>query len=672
MIQAERFCLSGQSSDRTFATQEYDAYSQDTWRLKPNLTLTYGLRWQTSTPVYETKGFEVVPTTPLGQVFELRKQGANKGVPYNDPITLDKGGKFYGKPGFYAQDWNNFGPAIAVAYSPNLGNNWFSKLIGRDGKSSIRGGFRKTFDHIGEQLAVNFDSSNVLGFASSIGLPVNTYNITDKLAPLYTGGIPDVRTLPGIAGKFGTQLNFPLQQPSDQAQRIETSLDSAITTPYNYNYAASYERELSKGLKIQIAYVGRFARNLLAQRDIMQMNNLRDPKSGQTFYEAMNKLIDYRLAGLPINTAPSIPWFENVLPGFAGNVTLNGVVYALTSTQRAYRAIALPKVGPCTVTGTATCGQNSTDYTFKQLQWDDAPIAFMNNIFFHPQYGALSTWSTVAKSNYNSAQVSLTQRFTHDISFDFNYTYGHSLDDASGLQNAGNYSTSALIFNALNPESQYANSDFDVRHIVNANWIFGLPFGRGKTLFHDSGKIVNGILGGWQMTGIFRWNSGAPTASPFGSQRWPTNWQVSSTLVRTKQVIADPSKNVSGQPNLFSDPLATYLSFRDARAGEAGDRNVLRLPGYIDLDAGLYKTFKITERQSVTFRWEVYNVSNTQRLQSPSGFGVAAIDPFLQGQFGLPAITSAPTTFGALTSTQKPLGETKAGRIMQFALRWQF
>jgi hypothetical protein len=296
----------------------------------------------------------------------------------------------------------------------------------------------------------------------------------------------------------------------------------------------------------------------------------------------------------------------------------------------------------------------------------------MNNIFFHPQYAALNTWGTLAKSNYNSAQVSVTQRFAHDVTFDFNYTYGNSLDNASGLQNAGNFSTSALIFNPFAPNSQYANSDFDIRHIINANWVIGLPFGRGKRLFRDSGTLVNGILGGWEMTGIFRWNSGLPTASPFGSQRWPTNWQISSTLVRANPVDASPSNNVGGQPNLFSDPLAAYLSFRDARAGEAGDRNVFRTPGYIDLDAGLYKTFKVTERQSITFRWEVYNVTNTQRLTGPGGFGVSPVDPFLQGQLGLPAITSAPTTFGALTSTQKPLGETKAGRIMQFALRWQF
>src|SRR5262249_36997026 len=145
------------------------------------------------------------------------------------------------------------------------------------------------------------------------------------------------------------------------------------------------------------------------------------------------------------------------------------------------------------------------------------------------------------------------------------------------------------------------------------NWLIGLPVGRNKLLLSDANKVVNGILGGWQMTGIFRWNSGAPTTSPFGSQRWATNWEISSGMVRTAPTVTNPSKNVNGSPNLFANPLAAYLAFRDARAGEGGDRNVFRLPGYIDLDAGLTKNFKIGEHQSISFRWEVYNVTNTQR-----------------------------------------------------------
>jgi hypothetical protein len=658
---------SGTSSARTFNTQEYDLYAQDIWRFRPNLTFTYGVRWGTSTPVYETKGFEVVPTTPLGQFFANRVAGSNQGLPYNKPITLDKGGKFYGKPGFYPQDWNNFAPTFAFAYQPTIHNKFWRTLLGGEGKSVVRGGFRVTYDHIGEQLAVNFDASNQLGFASALSIPVNTYNISTRLAPLYTGGVPDVRTFPGVAGNFSNSLSFPLTQPSDGAQRIETSLDSAITTPYNYNVAFSYERELGKGLKIQASYVGRFARNLLAQRDVASFNNIRDPKSGLTWYDAMRALINYRYQGMPVTGVPPLPFFENLFPGLAGNFSVLGVTRALTATQRAYQRIAYPSVGgPAGGFG---------DYTFRQTQWNNLPISAIDNIFVHPQYAALTTWTTIARSNFNSAQVSVTQRLRKDVSFDINYTYGHSLDNASGLQNAGNYSTAALIFNPYNLNDQYANSDFDVRHIINSDWLVGLPFGHGKMFFSDANKWVNGIIGGWQLNGIFRWNSGLPIASPFASQRWGTNWEISSTMVRSQPVETSPTKTSAGGPNLFSDPLAAYLSFRDAVPGEGGDRNVFRLPGYFDIDTGLFKTFRITERQSLTLRWETFNITNTQRLGFAAGAniaGISPIDPFMQGRFGLAAIPSAPATFGAFTTTQKPLGETKAGRIMQFAIRWQF
>jgi hypothetical protein len=657
----------GTSSLRTFSTQEYDLYVQDIWRIKQNLTATYGLRWGTSTPVYEANGFEIVPTTPLGTFFADRVAGMNLGAPYNNPITLDKGGKFYGKPGFYPQDWNNFAPSIAIAYQPNF-HNWLGKVIGREGKSVFRGGFRVSYDHIGEQLAVNFDASNQLGFASALSIPVNTYNITDRLAPLYTGGTPDVRTYPGIAGNFSGSLTFPLTQPSDGAQRIETSLDSAITTPYNYNVAFSYEREIGKGLKIQAAYVGRFARNLLAQRDVASFNNIKDPKSGQTYFDAMRQLILLRYQGTAVTSVQPIPFFEDLLPGLAGTFSVLGTNRALTATQRAYQRIAYAGVGG--VGGTSGFG----DYTTRQTQWNAAPVSLIQNMFVHPQYAALTTWTTLAKSNYNSAQFSLTQRLRHDVSFDINYTWGHSLDNASGLQNSGNYSTAALIFNPFNLNDQYASSDFDIRHIINSDWLVGLPFGRGKKFLGSADKWVNGVIGGWQLTGVFRWNSGLPVATPFASGRWGTNWEISSFMVRVADVPTTQDKGATGGPNLFPNPLAAFTSWRDPLPGEGGDRNVLRLPGYFDIDAGLYKTFKITERQSLTLRWETYNVTNTQRLTNPSGFGIGPVDPFLQGQFGLGAITSAnlPATFGVLSSTQKPLGESKAGRIMQFAIRWQF
>lgn len=654
--QSGQLLPAGSSADRTFATQEYEGYWQDSWRMRSNLTFTYGVRWTTSTPVYEVNGFQVQPTTSLGGYFERRKASADAGIPFSDPISLDLSGKANGRPGFYKQDWNNFAPVLAVAWSPVLPDNFWGKLIGREGKAVIRGGFRTTYDRIGSALAVNFDLNNQLGFASALTVPVNTYNVSTKLAPLYTGGPMDVRTLPGIAGLFNSTLTFPLSAPANGAERIETSLDDTITTPVNYSYNFSYAREIGKGLSIEASYVGRFARNLLAQRDIMHFNNIRDTKSGQTWYDAMRQLIDLRYAGVPITSVQPIPFFENILPGIAGTFPVLGVNRTLTATQSAYRRIALPSVG----------GQNVTDYTFLQsgARWDDKPASIFNNTFVNPQYAALNAWSTFAYSNYNSAQISVRQRLTRDITFDFNYTLAHSLDDASGLQNAANFAASSLIFNPLNPEQNYADSDFDIRHVINANWLVGLPFGRGKALLSDAGRVTNAIFGGWQLTGIFRWNSGLPAGRPFAFQRWATNWQVSSGMVAVRPVETHPG-DFKGEPNLFADPQAIFLSYRDPKPGEAGDRNVLRAPGYIDLDAGLYKTFKMPwEGQALTFRWEVYNVTNTQRLTGFNGTGLNT-DPFLLGG-------QAPATFGNMTGTQAPLGETKAGRLMQFALRYTF
>ena len=634
---------------RTFATEEYEFYGQDTWRIRPDLTLTYGLRWSTSTPVYETNGLQVKPVQSLGEYFQRRVEGAAAGRPVNDLITVDLAGKENDREGYYDQDWNNFAPSIAVAWSPDLGDNWFSNLIGRNGKSVIRGGFRMTYDRTGSQLAVNFDLNSTLGFKSSSAISANTFNVSDRLGPLLTGPGQNIRTLPELI--VPGSLAFPLVTPADESQRIESSLDDTLTTPYNYNVNLTYEREVGKGLSFQTSYVGRFARDLLATRDIMHLNNIRDPQSGTTWYEAINQLIDLRNANAPITSVGTIPFFQNVLPGLAGRFNVLGQNVNLTPTQAAYRRITHSRLG----------GRNTTDYTFVQLLWDDGLSPLGDNLFFHPQYAAFSTFSNVAFSNYNAAQFSVRQRFKNDFIFDFNYTFSHSLDNASGLQSSGSYGT-AFIVNSLSPEENYANSDFDVRHIINANWLIGLPIGRGKALFGDIGRVGDALIGGWQLTGIFRWNSGLPSGEPFDADRWATNWNVQSNVVRVRSLASSPTR--TDEPNIFSDPQAAFASFRSARPGEAGDRNILRYEGYFSLDAGLAKTFKLPwEGHTLQFRWDVFNVTNTQRLTDAIGFGLDQ-DPYLGG--------SPSPDFGRLTSTQKPLNEKDAGRVMQFALRYQF
>ena len=658
----------GTPTDRSFATEEYEGYFQDSWRMRPTFTLNYGIRWSTSTPVYERNGIQVVPNVNLTDYFNQRVASSNNGVPFTDPISFILGGKANNAPGYYKQDWNNWAPSVAFAWSPDFGENTFGKIFGRNGKSVVRGGFRMTYDRIGSALTVNFDLNNLAGFTSARNINANTFDVTaGALGPEFSGLNPNVRALdfPSATGPIPTSLVFPLTVPADEEQRIESSLDQGITTPYNYSFNFSYGREIGKGLSFEASYVGRFARKLLATRDIMQLNNIRDPQSGMTFYQAMNMLIDFRNQNRLPTDVPDIAFFNNLFP----NMPAWWEDLSLTPTQAAYAFIA-PRAAPFN-------GGGVSDWTFLQLLWDDSPEcttcpfgggpAKFNNMFYQPQFGALSAFSTIARSNYNSLQLSLRQRLREDVTFDFNYTYGHSLDSVSGLQNSTSYGT-AFIVNALDPNQNYASSDFDARHIINANWVVGLPFGRGKRYWSNSNNLVDKVLGGWTTTGIFRWNTGLGIQTPFDCCVWATNWNVQSNGTRVQPIQSSPTANgFGGAPNIFSDRLAAYQSFRRARPGEVGDRNVLRAPGYIALDMGLYKSFKMPwEGHSLQFRWEVFNVTNTQRFDglTIADLGLGA-DPYR-------GLSNPSQEFGKFTSTQTPLNETKAGRVMQFALRYTF
>lgn len=633
---------SGQGIPRKFKTEEYEFYGQDSWRVTSNLTLTYGLRYSTSTPVYEANGVQVAPSVALGDYFEQRIAGANKGQPYNVPITVDLAGSVNGKKGYYDQDWNNFAPTAAVAWSPNFKNSFLKKMFGENNKSTIRGGFRMAHDRIGSALAVAFDLNSALGFTSASTVSANTFNVSSRLAPLFTNINPTVRGLPGLI--LPSSLTFPLTEPSDQAQRIQSSLDATLTTPVNYSFNLSYARDLGSGFSVEVSYVGRLARDLLVTRDIMHLNNLRDPQSGVTWYEAIRQLIDLRYANAPITSVQKIPYFENLFPGLAGNNTFLGQTVFLTATQAAYRRVAKSAVG----------GRNTTDYTFVQSLWDDG-LGYGNNLFFHPQYAALAAFSTVGSSDYNSAQISLRKRLSKGVSFDFNYTFAHSIDVASGLQTSTSYG-SAFLVNPLDVNANRGSSDFDLRHVINANYIIELPFGKGKKLLGGINKVGDALIGGWTMTGIVRYNTGLPAASPFDDGKWSTNWNLQSNGVAVRPIAASATR--TGDPNLFSDPTYAYQSYRNSYPGEYGERNQLRYPSFFGWDVGLYKSFALPwEGTRIVFRWEAFNVMNHQSFTTLANRRLAT-DPYLGA--------APPADWGRFTSIQ---GEP---RSMQFALRIEF
>lgn len=641
----------GQGIDRTFATEEYDFYVQDTWRFRQNLTFTAGLRYSLSRPVYEANGVQVKPTVGLGDFFERRKASAAQGIPLNEIITVDLAGPKNGRDGYYDWDLNNFQPRVAVAWSPSYRSGWLGKLFGADGTTVLRGGFAITNDAIGQQLAVQFDLNSTLGFSSAQTISANTFNVSDRPGPLFTSFSQDVRSLPLI--NVPSSLVFPLVNPADEAQRIESSLDDTIRTPINYSWNFSWGRKLPAGMFVEASYIGRQARNLLATRDVMALNNLVDPRSGLDWYTAAGQVHDLRAANTALARVPNIAYFDNLFPGLGPNLADafgEPTFEDLTPTQAVFFLVARD-------------GFDILDWTFVQLLLDDFS-SIGPNVFFHPQYAALATFSTVANSDYHAGTLSIRQRRGDSLYLDFNYTMSKSIDDASGLQTSNAYGT-AFILNPLRPKDNRAVSDFDVRHIVNANGLWQLPIGRGKRFMHDLHPVAEAVIGGWQLSGIFRWNSGFPIpASPFDAAQWATNWNVQSFGTRTVPIQSSPTRGGERPPNLFSDPTAAFRSFRNARPGETGDRNVLRAPGFVTLDMGLGKSFTMpwNENHRLQFRWEVFNVTNTQRL-------TITADGVTRETFGLsidPDLGTPPPVWGNLNAIQG------TPRVMQFGLRYTF
>jgi len=635
---------------REYRAEEYDFYVQDVWKIRPNLTVTLGLRYGLSMPIYEANGFETKPNIPLAEYFRRRVAASKLGQNYNAPISVILSGKANNADTLYPIDINNLQPRVAVAWSPKFQDGWLASLFGRNEESVFRGGFSMTHDQFGQSLALGFDSNNVLGFSAQSNINFNTFKIYESgcanpvncnPGPLFTGLSQAIKGLPGLT--VPAAATFPQSVAADGQRRIQGSLDTELVSPVNYAWNLSYGRSLPAKMYIDVSYQARLGRNLFASRDIMAPNDIKDPTSGQTYFQAARILETARVAGAASSTVANQPFFENMYP--AGSIAamynaLYGTPASLSNTQAVYLIM----------------GFYGIDWTYLQDDLDNY-IGFFGgrNLFYQTQYGALAAYGTIGSSDYHGMSVTLRQRYS-GLTWDLNYTWSKSLDDASGLRNEANFGGGSFILNALSQKDFRSNSDFDLAHIVNANAIYDLPIGKGKAFFGGMNNVADAIFGGWQLSGVFRFNTGYPY-SLSGVGGWPTNWNRYSYVVRIAEGFqTSPTK--AGKPNNFSNVQAAYNSFRSPAPGESGDRNQLRFPYFINLDMGLQKTFNApwAEGHKINIRAEAFNVTNTARM---TGFNNAtlATDP----QFGTP-----PTNWGNFTATQA------SARVMQFAIRYDF
>jgi hypothetical protein len=381
----------------------------------------------------------------------------------------------------------------------------------------------------------------------------------------------------------------------------------------------------------EAAYFGRLGRRLLAQADAGQIVNFNDPVSGHSLVGDFFDLSQQLRNGVDPAAVVAEPFLEGQFPGLTSIIAEN-------------------------FTGLTARGDLSDT-----LQVLDSFGLVAPGIGFHPQFGSNVYITNKSYSSYNGLLASLHKRLSHGLQFDMNYTFSHSIDNtsapASNIFGSGNFA-GGVICDITNLRACRGNSDFDLTHVITGNFIYELPFGRGKQFGSGSSGVVNQIIGGWQVAGTFNWHTGyafttVSNAFPVSFvNNAPAIFDGNQSAIAT-HIHSDPATGVQ----LFADPDAARSAFRGPLGLEGGTRNNLRGPSFTNFDIGIAKHFSLTEKVSMEFRADAFNAFNHVNFGLPGVSSGAAN--------GGTADISDPSTFGIITTAAPP-------REIQFALRLDF
>ncbi len=623
----------GAAQTEDVLTNSVYLYAQDSWKIKPNLTLNYGVRWELNTP-YNEKGHRVQtfrpgqadtifpcvlsPTYPSGQpnptyATLFGATGSNDCSPTGPsnavyPLGLVIPGDKGVPNGLTQTYYKSFAPRIGLAWSPGATSGLLSKLTGGRGKTSIRLGAGMFYNPI-EQLVLEQFSAEP-PFGGSVFLSGTQFNLpfefqSGGFAPNPFGGIlSPVRSQPVDWSIFRPLLLFGEFQPNLRSQ-------------YSEQYNFTIQRQLAKDLLFQIGYVGTQAHRLLQSRELnpgqaqpcLDLANIPGvlnfpggpaltcgPFSADAeYFVPPGTTIPAQGLHLPYNAASGGPKF---IPGGtvvgANGITLVGL-----------RAYSSPFCQPLTGTGCPADGV--------------------------PVFGSIFAQDTVGSSNYNSLQVLVQKQMSRGLQFQAAYTFSKSIDSASSFESIVNY---------LDPRRSRSLSAFDARHrfVFSPYWELPIPKHEGIV-----GKVVNG----WAVSGIITFQTGFPIRILSGNDTELGNSfdfePVGEPNIVTPIRFIDPRKDPNRQ---FFDPA----SFADASLGQFGNapRTLCCGPRISQSDISVEKKTHLTERINTEFRAEFFNAWNHTQFLTPDG-----------------NFTNNGTTFGTVQKARDP-------RLIQFALKFLF
>jgi len=628
----------GSGSQHNYRYYEGELYFQDTWKISPSLTATYGINWVHYTVPYDKNGIESAPNQDFNTFWGNRlKQSAagtygDSAVPF---VSYGLSGPANGQPKIYKTDKKNFGPHVAFDYSPS----WDKKSVFSLGASLD---YDRTVVNAllyqQSQYSYIFQATSTGKYGSSAGATASLTGDTrfsGISSPIAAPAAPTMTKpfTPFVSG--GTP--YGLSDGTD----FNESIDKNFKTPYSINLSFGWQHEFPKGFLLKTYYAGRFARRLMAQADANQLIDFPDTVSGQTMSVAITNLETQIRTGVAAgknyssiagaNTVTKIPWFENLAYNAYSryfNSSTAEVTYFLNS---------LLNIGDFADT----------------IEAMNADGFLPNNVGMGAQFSEFTYYTNKGFSNYNGLLTTLHKNAGYGLQFDINYTWSKSIDNVSVVSNTPAIGGYGFICDVSRPRECRAPSDFDNRQIITGNIIYDLPFGKGKAIAATANKWQDEIIGGWKVSVLPTWRTGFPYFAY--SNAFVAGYANDAPAVLTGQLSGlKPSvhKDATGSVWFYNNPTTALASYTGPTGFNIGSRNNIYGAHYTDFDAGVGKYFPITERTRLQFRVDAWNVFNHPTFSAPTA--------------SYRDITQSSGSFGLVTGTDS------TARVLQGMLRLEF
>jgi len=549
-------------------------FAQDSWKIKPNITLNYGLRWELNTPLADiTRHVQTFRPGQVSTVYPCDNTAASGGATdcgSQNTIGMVFPGDAGIPPGMTQTYYKAFAPRIGIAWSP-----------GNSGKTSIRTGFGLFYNPI-EQLVLEqfgaeppFGGSTILS-ETQFNQPFLSQGGSPTLNP-YNGVITPKPGTPQDWANFEPILLFGDFQPHMRAQ-------------YSAQYNFSIQRELSRDMKLEIGYVGSQGHRLLATHDV----NFSNPQTCLDLINIANANpanVTAGNGGAPTTCGQFLEDSPFFIPG--GTVLPNAL--HLPYAQNNSVIPAGTTVGPngITLVGLRPYSSPQCD----PLSGTGCPLDGV------PVFSSIFAQDTIANSAYNSLQVSVDKRFAHGLQFTAAYTFSKSIDEASSFEG---------ILNPLPGANNRSLSLFDARHRFVISYYWELP---AKKYAGFAGKLVDG----WALSGITTYQTGFPI-------------RINSSA--DNELMNSFDFELPGEPNQIApftwerpQSNGSYYFNNTSIFSQAGilgfvgssPRTICCGPGISETDFAVMKHIAVTEHRYFEFRAEIFNLFNHTQFFNPDG-----------------------------------------------------